>query len=263
MSAWSRAARLTAVEFDVCWEWLGLGGTPPVLELPSPGRDADERRRVIAAATHDLRLRGLAGSGGPGQPLARALRVLAHPGYELDLRHRGPAGTTVGLAAVAGSHGVLAARRGEELAILAVDASRVLPALVELAGPIVAGTGRPVTLAAEVLDAARATRPATASGLADELVRRGVSWTDASSVARMCCGAQAFGQLGVTARNRGAPWVVGFHQTPFGHFGQLRRPGRPGRGAEVTLGPLNATRLGGHARDLLRSVHDPDRSRAA
>jgi len=29
--------RLSAVEFDACWELLGLGDTPLTLELPSPG----------------------------------------------------------------------------------------------------------------------------------------------------------------------------------------------------------------------------------
>ena len=34
---------LTAVEFDVLWEWLGLGATPVVLRLDSPGRTHGER----------------------------------------------------------------------------------------------------------------------------------------------------------------------------------------------------------------------------
>ncbi|HEX4252165.1 MAG TPA: ESX secretion-associated protein EspG, partial [Pseudonocardia sp.] len=50
---------LTAVEFDVLWEWLGLGATPVVLRLDSPGRTHTERRGIVATGWQGLRLRGL------------------------------------------------------------------------------------------------------------------------------------------------------------------------------------------------------------
>lgn len=62
---------LTAVEFDVLWERLGLGPTPVVLRLESPGRTLTERREVLAAGWQALRDRGLAGPSGPHPELTR------------------------------------------------------------------------------------------------------------------------------------------------------------------------------------------------
>ena len=58
---------LSGVEFDVVWESLGLGPTPVVLNLPSPGRTHTERRHIVAGALSDLRCRGLAGPAGSGE----------------------------------------------------------------------------------------------------------------------------------------------------------------------------------------------------
>jgi hypothetical protein len=55
--------RLSAVEFDACWELLGLGDTPLTLELPSPGRTWAERHRVFTGVLAALARR--AWSSGP------------------------------------------------------------------------------------------------------------------------------------------------------------------------------------------------------
>jgi len=58
---------LTDVEFDVLWERLGLGPTPIVLRLPSPGRTAMGRSDVQRAGWQALRNRGLAAASGPSR----------------------------------------------------------------------------------------------------------------------------------------------------------------------------------------------------
>ncbi len=256
-TAWSRAAHLSDVEFDGCWELLGLGERPMALELRSPGRDADERRAVLAGVSSGLRARDLADRDGPAPILAAALRLLADPDYELDIRLAGQDGRTVGFGAVAGTRGVLVTQRGDRLAVLPIDGSRVLSGLVELAGPMSPGPGRPVNVAADVLDDALATEPATASALADQLRRRGVDRLDATSVAHLCRDVRSVGQLGATARLGGparrAPWVVGFHATGAGHFLQLRQPGPTG-GRCVTFAPLDAARLTARATELVDQV---------
>lgn len=258
MTGRSPQLQLTDIEFDACWELLGLGERPAALELTSPGRNTGERRHIIAGVIDRLRGRGLAGPDGLCEPLARALRLLAHPDYRLDIRHHSPTGDVIGLGAVAGSAGVRVTQRARRLSILRLDSILVLPALIELAGPLTPGTGRTVNLPAEDLDSALATNPATASALADDLIRRGVGRADAGSVAHMCRGVRAGGQIGATAYGpagpRRAPWVVGYHQARSGHFLQLRRPEPHGRAVSVTLAPLTAERLFSYTSELARAV---------
>jgi hypothetical protein len=123
--------------------------------------------------------------------------------------------------------------------------------------------------------------------LADRLVELGTPRIDAHSLARMCTGVTAYGQVGALARGGGAEgrapargggaegrgaegrapargggaerrgrWVVGFHRTPTGDFLQLRKPSASGR-PHVTIAPVTAAGLRGHLSDLagdLRNV---------
>ncbi len=77
---------LTAVEFDVLWEWLRLGPTPAVLRLDSPCRTHQERARIVLDGWQGMRERGLADSVGPSPGLVRVLGVLASPVESAELR---------------------------------------------------------------------------------------------------------------------------------------------------------------------------------
>src|SRR3981189_2829157 len=79
---------LTAVEFDVLWEWLGLGATPVVLRLDSPGRTHSERRGNVASGWQGLRQRGLADLSGPDPEVVRLMHLLAVPTHQVELRMR-------------------------------------------------------------------------------------------------------------------------------------------------------------------------------
>ncbi|HEV7790741.1 MAG TPA: ESX secretion-associated protein EspG [Pseudonocardia sp.] len=290
---WSRAARLHPVEFQACWAALGLGDTPLALDLRPTGSTVAERDRIHRDALVELARRGLADHAGPCLPLAGALRLVATAPYLCDLRltgstngstETGGAAELVAVGAAAREYGVVVALGGGELTVLPVSGPRVPITLVELIGPLNPARTRPVNLPAELLDQACASVPdGDLWALADRLVEFGVLPADASSVARMCTGITAAGQLGATARvntarvntarvdaarvdtarvdagaggrsrERRGRWVVGFHRGEAGDCLQLRRPSGPGR-ETVTIAPIDAPKLLAQLGELLDHV---------
>ncbi|WP_214408180.1 ESX secretion-associated protein EspG, partial [Pseudonocardia lacus] len=147
---------LTAAEFDVLWERLGLGPTPVVLRLDSPGRTRAERREIEAAGWQALRSRGLAGPTGAHPELTRLLRLLARPSVALELR--GWWGRSVrAVAAGEPDSGVLAVRQDGSLTLRACGS---LPtALLGVLPSAPAGPGLATTLPTSVLSAALGAAP--------------------------------------------------------------------------------------------------------
>jgi hypothetical protein len=251
---WSRATVLTLTEFEVAWELLQLGETPWQLDPPRRGHTREERRRVVADALHGLQRRGLGDERGPHPQLAEWLRLLARPESVLDVRFRDRSLT----AAVAARHGhrcTLAVRNQGEIAVLDVPGHAAAAALVELLGPVVPGDGVRTAVAVDVLDAAAAAEPDL---FGTELHRRGLPDAEARLVARMCEGADRIGQFGASGRTadgrtRRAPYVVGLHRTPSGHYAQLRRRRPDGRDL-ITIEPLSHRGLLRHLDELLAAV---------
>jgi len=197
---------LTAAEFDVLWERLGLGPTPVVLRLDSPGRTRAERREIEAAGWQALRRRGLAGPTGAHPELTRLLGLLARPAVALELR--GWWGRSVrAVAAGEPDSGVLAVRQDGSLTVRACAS---LPsALLRVLPSAPAGPGRATTLPTSVLAAAlgaapggpapgpaRGTSPlAAVGGLRAALVGHGVAAAEAGLLARMIGGTEKRAQL--------------------------------------------------------------------
>jgi EspG family len=249
--------RLSSVEFDACWELLGLGDTPLTLELPSPGRTWAERHRVLTGVLTALARRGLVERSAPAAAVAGPLRLLARPDHQLDLRFSGPDGPVTCIGAVAGGRGVRLVHNGDQLRLTPIRPAELVAATIEPIGPMRAGPGRPVNIAAGVFDAARlATTDGKLWTMADELVARGVRRLDAASWVRMCSGIRSAGQLGTAVSAAGpprfGPWAIGFQRTEAGHFLQLRRPGPDG--ATVTVCPVDAPRLTRLATELLAAT---------
>ncbi|MFC5995999.1 ESX secretion-associated protein EspG [Pseudonocardia hispaniensis] len=256
---WSIATVLSLVEFDVCWDLLTLGETPSPLDLPSPGRTAQERQSIVAAVLEDLRRRGLADHDGPRPDIAGELRRLAAARLTLDIRLR-TGSLVTGVATCRPGRGVLAVRHQDRIGVLRIPREGAAAALADLLGPITPGPGRVVNLLADILDGARAASRTDPVRFADELVRRGTTARDAQALVHMCRAADGRGQLGASARTPGrrgrrAAYVIGVHHTPSGHYRQLRRPGPGGRDI-VTIGPLDRAGL---IRDLdeLAATVDP------
>lgn len=284
---WSRAVRLSPVEFLACWAALELGDPPLALDLRPTGTTLEERRQIHYAAFAGLAARGLADRSGPVPPLAGALRLLATAPYLYDLRLTGATGPAnpaewpaelVAVGAAVREYGVVAVLGGGELALLPVPGPHVPPALVELVGPLTPARARPVNVPAELLDlACRRVPDGDLWALADRLVEYGVLPADANALARMCTGITAAGQLGATAQTAapapaqtaqgGAPargahaprrgrWVVGFHRGQAGDCLQLRRPTNT-QGETVTIAPITAQKLLTQLAELIDDLDRP------
>ncbi|HEU0129207.1 MAG TPA: ESX secretion-associated protein EspG, partial [Pseudonocardiaceae bacterium] len=68
---------LSAIEIEVCWKQLQLADMPVVLDVPTLGRTAAERRQLVAGALEGLRARRLVGRHGVDPNLADLLVTLA------------------------------------------------------------------------------------------------------------------------------------------------------------------------------------------
>jgi hypothetical protein len=283
-TGYGSAVRLSPVELLGCWQALELGDTPGPLWIRPPGTTDEDRERLLAGTVAGLAARGLSDGSRPHPTLAGMLRVIADAPVLVDVRFTDGAGAPMlGIGALAGAYGVtLVTRDGVEglsapIELTALDATRVTGTLLGLAGPVRAGVGAAVNVPADALDAALASAAraagssagraagAAAAGsghgaatdlwaLGDRLVELGVPGREASSLARMCSGVTASGQLGATGRSgpwraeRRGGWVVGFHRTARGWFGQLRR------GGMVSVYPADPQRLLRAWHELIESV---------
>jgi hypothetical protein len=231
--------RLSTVEFEVCWAYLGLGELPLVLDLPSAGRTDQERKAITGRVLDDLTGRGLADWRGLHPELAQQLTTLARFSWAVDTRFI--AATLVrARGASTGHSGVVAVHDGDHVTIRSVPEHAMITELTALAGeaPNVSRTDS-ASVRASSLDAVAG---ADLRGLADALVARGERPREAGLIARMCQGAYARGQF-ITARGRSR--VVAFHDTPTGRYLQLRRDGW------VTFTPAGNGRLAGQIRELI------------
>lgn len=279
---WSRAMTLTGPQFLAAWQALELGEPPVELQLRPPGHTIAERDAVLVLELTRLRERGLAalevGGIRPRPRLTKALRLLAEAPMAHDLR------LSTGLVAIGamdGDSGVVLVADGDTsaaggraslagggtLRLVEVRGPAVAAALLELVGPMRAGRSRTVNVDGQTLDRARAlVHDGSVWTLADRLVELGTPRIDANSLARMCTGVTAWGQIGALARTAGSErrgrWVVGFHRSRAGDFLQLRRPTGSGR-PHVTIAPTTAEGLLSQVRELVSDLPAPARVSAA
>lgn len=247
---------LTAVEFDVLWEWLGLGATPVVLRLSSPGRTHEERRRIVAAGWDGLRKRGLADLDGADPEIVRAMHLLAAPTEQVELRMRLGRELRV-LAAGRGGAAALAVRQ-DETVTLGGSTDPVAAALGALP-PEPAGPGGSVTLPSSDLESATG-RAAGPHGVAEALVARGVPACDAALLDGVLRAGTRRGQLSVLAAD---PWgvlhrhrkVLGLVDTMRGRYLMHREPSADGI-EWTTLAPVDLVRLRHRVRLLLDEARD-------
>jgi hypothetical protein len=248
---------LTAVEFDVLWEWLGLGATPVVLRLDSPGRTHAERRRIVNAGWQGLRERGLATLTGPDPEIVRLMHLLAAPTRQVELRMRPGQESRLGhelrvVAAGRSGAATLAVRQDATVALssVALPVAGVLGTLPAIR----AGAGRSVTLPSADLEVAVS---ASEHGyqLGEVLVRRGVPADDAELIQAILQGATGRGQLSVLAADNWGvlhrlPKVIGVLDTRHGRY-QIGRE-TANDGAEwTTLAPTDPVRLRHRMDELL------------
>jgi hypothetical protein len=238
---------LSAVEFDVVWEALGLGPTPVVLQLASPGRTHTERRRIVDDTWSALRTRRLAGPAGPEAEVEAFLRLLAGPAARVELRAWGR--STVRAVAAAGpdGEGVLARRRGDEVVL---DPCPSPPStVVGLLPPSAPGPGRAAGVPTAALAAAGVR--ASAAGLRAGLIDHGAAPDEAGAVERMLHGVAGRAQVGVLTADawgvlRRSPDVLDVLDGPRGRYLVTRSPD-----GWTTVAPTDARRLRHRIAELL------------
>lgn len=212
---------LSTVEFEVCWERLGLGALPPVLDLPSPGRTHDERRSVVTTAFDALRARRLADWHGPAPALAANLALLSRFTWAVDARVV-TGGLVRARAATAGERGVLAVIDGDRVTVRELPANQVITEVTALAGPARRGPVESVSVRADAIDTAAALADDDPHALAEGLITLGERPEDARAVARICRGAHTRGRFTI---HPGGGEPVAFHTTPDARYLHLRHDG--------------------------------------
>jgi hypothetical protein len=233
---------LTAVEFDVLWEWLGLGATPVVLRLDSPGRTHTERRAIITSGWHGLRRRGLADLNGPDPEIVRLMHLLAVPTHQVELRMRRGRDLRVAAAARPGAC-ALAVRQDATVSLSSVPGP--VSATLDTLPAALAGPGRAVTVPSEDLDAA--TADSASGAIAETLFGRGAAADDAELVQDMLLGTTGRGQLSVLAADQ---WgvlhrlgrIIGVLDTRCGRYLMQRETAADGV-EWTTLAPTDLPRL--------------------
>jgi hypothetical protein len=231
---------LSATEIEVCWKQLQLNELPVVIDVPTLGRTATERRQLLAHTLEGLRERRLVGTRGVDPDLTDLLVMVAryHWAVEAWLLLDRPVRA---LAACRGEVGLLAVLDGNRVRLTPCSPRSLFDELTRLAG-LTAGPGRSVTVRSENLDAAAQVAGQNMQRLAEELTHRGERYDDAQALARMCARHDRLGQFGVLVRDhlgrqRPGRRVIELHATPDGWYSQLRRAG-PG-GTFVTVTPAS------------------------
>lgn len=241
---------LGTAEFDVVWEHLGLGATPVVLRLPSPGRTHAERREIEAVCWSSLRGRGLAGPDHLDAGLADLLRALAAPAQRLELR----SWLGRGVRALAAGHdgtGVLAVRHDDAVVLRTCESLTV--ALLSVLPPAPAGPGRAASAPTALLRAAA--EESRRTGLRAALVTRGIAPTESGLLATMLRATGGQAQIVASAPDRWGtlrrhPDVLTLIDGPRGRY--LLTRSSADDGAEwTTVAPADARRVHHRVAELL------------
>ncbi|MDQ2708391.1 MAG: ESX secretion-associated protein EspG [Actinomycetota bacterium] len=246
---------LTAVEFDVLWEWLGLGATPVVLRLSSPGRTQDERRRVVASGWQGLRDRGIADVGGPDPNIVRLMHLLATPSEQVELRMQLGRELRVLTAGRSGAS-ALAVRQDETVTLSST--TDPVAAVLGVLPRAPAGPGGTVAVPSSDLEYATG-RTAGGRSIAEALMARNVPECDALVLDGVLRAGTRRGQLSMLAADswgvlRRHHKVLGLVDTPKGRYLMHREPSDNGMGW-TTLAPVDPPRLTHRARRLLTEAH--------
>jgi ESX secretion-associated protein EspG len=247
---------ISALEFDVLWEHLGLGEHPLVLRVPSPGRTRDERAALVARVWNELGRRGLGRPVQVDDRLARMLRTLQRPDRELDGRMW--LGRSVRmLVAATGDDAAMAVLTDNQLTLRPADTTGLPRHALSVLPSASAGPGQSVTLRTEDFEAA-ARQARVPKEFEAALRERGVRAEDAATMMTMVGDIVHQGQFGAAARDRfghrvRADRVVSFFDTKEGRYVQIRRA-EAGGPPWSTISPADHRRMLQHVTGLLAEV---------
>jgi hypothetical protein len=248
----SEPVTLTAIEFDVLWEHLGLDDMPLVLKVPSPGRTHTERAQLVDRAWQSIDEKGLGRSVDLDADLADLLRLLARPQREVDGRFW--IGRSVRLLAAADEErGALAVLEHDTLTLRRADGLGLSRHALSPLPSAAAGAGHSVTLPSKDFEAA-AKESRNPKEFEAALLRRGLRDIDADALRKMIGDIVHQGQFGAAARDKWgrrirAPRVISFFDTEDGRYLQVRRE-TPGGEAWTTISPTDHRRMLHHLTEL-------------
>lgn len=259
-----RPITISALEFDVLWEHLGLEDMPLAVKVPSPGTTHSERRQLVDQAWAELERRGLGRSVDIHPGLVTGLNVLARPDREVDGR------TWLGrsvrfLAASRGEEAVLAILADSYLTMHSIEATALPSVAIGVLAHVPAGPGQSVSLPSVDFETAANQGGGTRQGFEEALRRRGVREDDVTQLVTMINDVQATGNFGAAARDKWgkrhrADRVVSFFDTEEGRYVQVRRAS-PDGSVWTTIAPTDHRRLVHHVEQLLNEVVQTAESR--
>ncbi|GAA3880642.1 ESX secretion-associated protein EspG [Saccharothrix violaceirubra] len=244
---------LSAEEFDVLWERLGLGPMPLVIKVPSPGKTHAERAELERRVWHAVDSRGLGNPRGLEPGLDHLLRLFVRPEREVDGRLW--LGKSLRVLAVAnGDDGAIATLTESGLTFRAVSGTGLASGVVGMLPQHPAGTGHSVTMPSADLEAAVQGTDGSPRQLEQALRSHGLRQEDAEAVVKMFTGLVHTGNFGAAARDRynkrcRPDRVVAFFDTEEGRFLQQRRT--TGGTPWSTFTPTDTRRLTHQVEQLL------------
>lgn len=242
---------LSALEFDVLWEHLGLGEPPLILTVPSPGKTDEERAEYVQQAWSGLFGRGLGGPHSVHPELERLVRLLERPDREVDAR---VVGGRAMIATIAGE-AVLATFAGNTITVRSTSAVSLSGTITGLLPPAPAGPGRSVSIPTADFEAAAKAGGTDKHAFEQALYDRGVRGDDVATLLEMIKDVIATGNFGFAMRDhlgrrRRAERVVAYFDTEDGRYANVRKPGVDGS-LWTTLSPADTRRLTGHVQSMI------------
>jgi len=251
-----QAVTISALEFDVLWEHLGLRTMPLVLKVPSPGRTYTERAELVDQVWRALAERDLGHRGGLDGQLESLLCLLDHPDREVDGRF-GVNRSVRWLAVSRGDAAALATLDRRGLTLRPAAASGLAREAVSGLPAIPPGPGESITLPSAALDAA-ATTAGSPDDFQDALIDQGIRPRDAGVLRDIVLGVKRQGQFGAAARDKWgkrhrANRVIGFFDNENGRYLQLRRPG-PDGSEWTTISPADNRLIAHELADVLDEI---------
>jgi hypothetical protein len=248
---------LSALEFDVIWESERLPARHVAVDVPSPGKTHTERAALVRKTWAGLESRGLAEGGRAVPELADQVILLAHPEVSVDVWVW--AGREVkAFAALSGRRAQLAVIDEGKVWLIPARDTSLAESAVSVAGDMVAGIGRSVSLPNDVVGAADKESAGDTKKFITTLEARGVALGDAQAMTAMLSGITTRGQFGAEKRHRDqrvvrADRVVAFHDTADGRYLDLVRPSTDGR-LWCTVTPADNQRLASCVWELLEEI---------
>ncbi|HEX3788841.1 MAG TPA: ESX secretion-associated protein EspG [Pseudonocardiaceae bacterium] len=246
---------LSALEYDLVWNDLGLGAMRYPLEVPSNGRTMAERDEMRASVAPALAERGLLNGGRVSADLEDCLRVLSAPQVVVDLLGFSKRPLRAAVAAAANGDGVLGILEGNRLVLRPIRDTALVASIVSVVPALPAGPGQSMSIPFDAMSKA-ALAPDDNDDFGDDpfgsgddrtetdvLVRLGVSYSDASALTELANSRIGGGQFGVQVagrrggRMRRAESMVTWFDTPRGRYLMFSD------GSWVSLAPAGPDRI--------------------